>query len=200
MPQITVSEEVMGNLQALCLIDGQSEDNILRRLLCCPQNDDTYNKEDYLDATYGIRFAKGFMIFRTYKGKSYSARVSNGYWVLDGGHKTGETFDSLNQLSQALVDGNENAWKFWYFHAPNGEIKCISELRDPDLVQRRRRRKRPQKSTVELIGEGVSQTIKKILTVPHQPIQMRTIHRPLPAEHSNINTNKTAGRKPWECA
>ena len=199
MHQITVSDAVMRNLRALCLIDGQSEDYVLRRILGCPQNGVQDNKEDFLDTTYGICFAKGFMIFRTYKGKSYTARVSNGCWVLDGRLTTNGTFDSLNKLSQSLIDGNENAWNFWYYLSPDGETRCISELRDPNLVQRRRHRKRPRKSTIDPIRGKATRTSELSSSVAHQSVQTKPVPWPLPADCSPITTNLTTGRKPWEC-
>ena len=199
MHRVTVSDEVMGKLLELCLIHGQSEDYVLRHLLCCPQIDVQDNKEDFIDTTYGIRFAKGFVIFRTYKGKSYTARVSNGCWVLDGSLKINGVFDSLNQLSQALIDGNENAWKFWYYLSPKGETRCISELRDPYLVQRRRRSKPLRKFKIEPISENATRTSDPSSLVVHQSVQTKTVPWPLSADRSPRTTNLTTGRKPWEC-
>ena len=90
------------------------------------------------DATYAILFPEGFEISRTYKGRPYAARVVRGRWRLDA---DGRAYDSLNQLSQAVIDGNENAWMFWFYQAPDGARRRIAELRDPALVQRRPRRK-----------------------------------------------------------
>ena len=94
---------------------------------------------DFIDATYGVRFADGDEIFRTYKGRPYAARVVHGRWLLDDDARP---YDSLNQLSQAVIDGNENAWMFWFIRRPDGTGKRIAELRDPALVQKRPRRKR----------------------------------------------------------
>ena len=166
MHQISVSDEVKNKLIELCLIDGKSEDSVLRGLLQCPKNKDQHNKEDFIDATYGICSTKGFMIFRTYKGKLYIARVSKGCWVLDGINKEKGDFYSLNQLSQAVIEGNENAWKFWYFITSDGETKCISELRDPALVKRFQRPKHPNKKNINSFSlltftpTKISKTIK----------------------------------------
>ena len=92
-----------------------------------------------MDTTYGILFPEGFEISRTYKGRPYAARVVRGRWLLD---VDGRVYDSLNQLSQAVIDGNENAWMFWFYQAPDGARRRIAELRDPALVRRRPRRKR----------------------------------------------------------
>ncbi len=149
MHRLAISDEVFFKLRALRQSGGQSEDHILRRLLDLVPLQDAGNAADngpgsapegFEDATYGITFAEGFEIFRTYKGRPYTARVVGGRWRLDGesiGH------DSLNQLSQAVIDGNENAWMFWFFRAPDGSRKRIAELRDPEMVQKRPRKRRP---------------------------------------------------------
>ncbi len=161
MHRFNVSAEVFSKLWALRRDAEQTEDQILRRLLDCPpeasaggaktdglapgpdqgpdQGPDTVSGGDFIDATYGIRFAEGDEIFRTYKGRPYSARVVRGRWLLDGDARP---YDSLNQLSQAVIDGNENTWMFWFTRRPDGTEKRIAELRDPALVQKRPRRKR----------------------------------------------------------
>ena len=157
MHRFNVSAEVFSKLWALRRDAEQTEDQILRRLLDCPpeaaaggalanglaQGPDNISGGDFIDATYGVRFAEGFEIFRTYKGRPYTASVVRGRWLLDddGDGNTGP-YDSLNQLSQAVIDGNENAWIFWFTRRPDGTEKRIAELRDPALVQKRPRRKR----------------------------------------------------------
>jgi len=151
MHRFNVSAAVFSKLWALRREGEQSEDQILRRLLDSPPEDAAATAtsvpetggNDFIDATYGVRFAEGFEIFRTYKGRPYAARVVRGRWVLDGGARPyARSYDSLNQLSQAVIDGNENAWMFWFFRRPDGTASRITELRDPALVQKRPRRKR----------------------------------------------------------
>ncbi len=157
MHRFNVSAEVFSRLWALRQDAEQTEDQILRRLLDCPPEaadggaladgsapvsvraPDNVSGGDFIDATYGVRFAEGDEIFRTYKGRPYAARVVHGRWLLDGDARP---YDSLNQLSQAVIDGNENAWMFWFTRRPDGTGKRIAELRDPALVQKRPRRKR----------------------------------------------------------
>jgi len=152
MYPLRISDEVKARLKALAQDGRESEDHVLRRLLGClppaalaalatPDGNG-----DFIDTTYGIRFPEGFQIFRTYKGLRYTARVVSGRWVLDGETGAAGRFDSLNQLSQAVIDGNENAWMFWFYQTAEGERERISELRDPALVQRRPRRKRRQET------------------------------------------------------
>ena len=140
MHRLMVSDEVMARLKALSRDAGQTEDRVLRRLLGCPPEAAPDGDGDFIDATYAIRFAEGFRIFRTYKGRPYTARVARGRWVLEGDAVPAGTFDSLNQLSQAVIDGNENAWMFWFYRTAGGDRRRIAELRDPALVQRRPRR------------------------------------------------------------
>lgn len=149
MQDISLSEEVLSKLRALGRNNGLTEDQILRRLLGCPPSNDSVaapagehdEPRGFVDTTYGIVFPEGFEVFRTYKGRRYAARVVQGRWRLDGGD--GGACDSLNQLSQAVIDGNENAWMFWYFKAPDGTRKRIAELRDPNRVQKRPRKRSP---------------------------------------------------------
>ncbi|MBC8339651.1 MAG: hypothetical protein ISR51_05440 [Rhodospirillales bacterium] len=162
MPQLTISEDVMERLRAACRDGEADEAQTLRRLLGCPPepasgsvtalSGPTATHGDFIDATYGVRFPEGFRIFRTYKGHAYAARVTGGRWVLEGGGPAG-AFNSLNRLSQAVIDGNENAWMFWFYQNADGQRRRISELRDPALVQRRPRRNLPRETTLAPIGQ-----------------------------------------------
>ena len=198
MHQITVSDEVMSKLHALCLIEGKNEDFVMRRLLCCPESDLPDSKEDFIDITYGIRFPKGSMIFRTYKGKSYTARVSSGSWILDGENKIIRTLDSLNQLSQAVVDGNENAWKFWYYLTPDNKTRCISNLRDPNLVKRYQRRKLAKKDTIKPIVKSAIKYSKSNSSVSNDFVQTEIAPLQITAKQSSSIIKMSAGKKPWE--
>ena len=151
MPRINISEDVLAAIRARCRDGKEPEDRILSRLLGlhggAPVEDGPGNTGSntggFVDATYGIHFPEGFEISRTYKGRPYAARVTSGRWLLDADMNTGgRTYDSLNQLSQAVIDGNENAWMFWFFQDPDGTRRRISEFRDPALVQKRPRRHR----------------------------------------------------------
>jgi hypothetical protein len=149
MPRINVSDDVLAAIRALRREAKEPEGRVLGRLLDlhgvgpAPETVGPGNIGGFIDATYGIHFPERFEIFRTYKGRPYAARVAGGRWLLDCDMDTGDrTYDSLNQLSQAVIDGNENAWMFWFFHGPDGAKKRIAELRDPALVQKRPRRNR----------------------------------------------------------
>ena len=150
MDQLDLSRDVRARLSELSRRNGETEDRLLRRLLGLAGEDPggvsatpKTAGSGFEDATYAILFPEGFEISRTYKGRPYTARVVRGRWRLDA---DGHAYDSLNQLSQAVIDGNENAWMFWFYQAPDGTRRRIAELRDPALVQRRPRRKRRRPS------------------------------------------------------
>ena len=145
MDRLDLSRDVRARLSELSRRNGETEDRLLRRLLGLAGKDPGSGSatpinagSGFEDATYAILFPEGFEISRTYKGRPYAARVVRGRWRLDA---DGRAYDSLNQLSQAVIDGNENAWMFWFYQAPDGARLRIAELRDPALVQRRPRRK-----------------------------------------------------------
>ncbi|MBI2585871.1 MAG: hypothetical protein HYW28_08375 [Rhodospirillales bacterium] len=163
-PSLDVSPEVLERLRALGREGIRSADQVLRLLLGLPEATPAGGASDaapkseqaFEDTTYGVRFPEGFEIFRTYKGRPYRARAEGGRWRLDA---DGRAYDSLNQLSQAVIDGNENAWMFWLFRGPDGRPRRIAELRDPAQVQRRPRRRRA----------SIIATPARSLSIPAQP-------------------------------
>jgi len=176
-PSIDVSPEVLARLRALAGDGERSADQVLGLLLGLPEpaaktGASAATPEDergFVDTTYGIRFADGFEIFRTYKARPYRARVDHGRWRLDA---DGRAYDSLNQLSQAVIDGNENAWLFWLFRGPDGRPRRIADLRDPAKVQRRPRRRRTASATASTV------TPARPLPPPAQP---EPVPSPMPA-------------------
>ncbi len=163
-PPLDLSPEVLQRLRALGGGGARSPDDVLRLLLGLPpataSADATRIEQGFVDLTYGVRFPESFEIFRTYKGRPFRARVAQGRWRLDA---DGRTYDSLNQLSQAVIDGNENAWLFWLFRGPDGRPRRIAELRDPAKVQRRPRRRRTSTSAASTV------TPARPLSPPAQP-------------------------------
>ena len=149
MHLLNVSRDVLSGIRARRQGGEETEDKVLRRLLnipaapTMPEPDDETGgprfRPGFRDATYGILFPEGFKISRTYKGRLFGARVSSGRWLLDA---DGRLYDSFNQLSQAVIDGNENAWMFWFYRGTDGGQRRIAELRDPAMVQKRPRRNR----------------------------------------------------------
>ena len=184
----SISDEVLFKLQSLSQRGGPSEDQILRRLLNI-EAPEPQDPEGFFDATYGVVFAEGFEIFRTYKGHAFTARVIQGRWRLDGGGN----YDSLNQLSQAVIDGNENAWMFWFFKTPGGGTKRIADLRDPDMVQKRpRKRPRKRRAAPE---QGPNTPAKLAAPRPTRQASPPPLHRPKPAAPT---APPVQGGMPWE--
>ncbi len=146
MDRLDLSRDVRARLSELSRRNGETEDRLLRRLLGLAGKDPGGGSatpinagSGFEDTTYAILFPEGFEISRTYKGRPYAARVVRGRWRLDA---DGRAYDSLNQLSQAVIDGNENAWMFWFYRGTDGGQRRIAELRDPAMVQKRPRRNR----------------------------------------------------------
>ena len=165
MHRLNVSGDVLSGIRARRQGGEETEDQVLRRLLDLPATPTTPKPGDetggpgFRDATYGIHFPEGFEISRTYKGRPFTARVAGGRWLLDA---DGRLYDSFNRLSQAVIDGNENAWMFWFYQGPDGGRRRIAELRDPAMVQKRPRRNRrrgPAPHLPEAIPEAIPQAI-----------------------------------------
>ncbi len=153
MHRFNVSRDVLSEIRARRQGGKETEDQVLRRLLdlpaapTAPEPGPETAGPGFRDTTYGIHFPEGFEISRTYKGRPFGARVAGGRWLLDA---DGRLYDSLNQLSQAVIDGNENAWMFWFTQGPDGGRRRIAELRDPATVQKRPRRNRQQRPSRHL--------------------------------------------------
>lgn len=140
MRSITVSTEVFAAIWAARQPGEETEDDILRRVLggknpIRRQNGSAGERAGFHDRRYDVRFPEGFEIFRTYLGQAYRAHATSGTWLLlNDGRRCG----SLNELSQAIGAKIENAWFNWFFAAPNGQHKRVSEMRDPSKIRRRR--------------------------------------------------------------
>ena len=142
MREILVSTDVFAKIWASRQEGENSEDEILRRAFGCEPvlKDFTFIQKEgsgFFDSRNNVLFPEGFEIFRIYNGKDYKARVSNGKWVrLD----TNDGYDSLNQLSAAIFNGNVNAWVNWNYRDENNQIHQISNLRDQSKIPKRQKR------------------------------------------------------------
>ena len=87
------------------------------------------------DRRFDVHFEEGLEIFRNYEGTDYRARAAGGHWLL---LNNGKRCVSLNELSQAIGTKGENAWMNWFYSAPNGERKPVSQRRDESKIRRRR--------------------------------------------------------------
>ncbi len=226
MKRLNVSNGVYERIRALCRNGGETDDQVLIRLLRRLGVDGGAGSSEaaasqpptpatvtgsaargpgFVDATYGIPFPEGFEISRTYKGRPYAARVAGGRWVLDdsmgggmaGGMAEGGAYDSLNQLSQAVIDGNENAWMFWFFKGPDGTKRRISELRDPAQVQKRPRRNRRREARGGVMPTPVTPPPAPVAPAPVP----RSVSGPPPARPAPLAPPEPAvGGMAWEPA
>lgn len=79
---------------------------------------------------FDVHFPRGFEIFRTYKGKDYTATVREGRWVMGT-----RSYPSLFALSMAIIDSRENPWLHWKYRDADGRVATIAKLRNipPEL-------------------------------------------------------------------
>jgi hypothetical protein len=143
MRNISVSTEVFAAIWALRKPGEETEDAILGRILLGlqrfsfepePAVEAKQNSGEMWIEEYDLRLPAGFEIFRTYKGKFYTATVENGRWHL---HNDNRSYPSLRKLSWAVVRGGENAWKNWNYKDEKGRISKITRLRRDELVRKR---------------------------------------------------------------
>ena len=83
MRNIQVSTYVFSQIWAKRLVGEENEDAILTRLLSNnvePNNSINETTKGFVDSRSGVVFPEGFVIERTYLGRSYKARVVHGHW------------------------------------------------------------------------------------------------------------------------
>ena len=139
MRQIQVSTDVFAAIWRNQQSGEDTENEILGRLLkVIPAKASAKGKggSGYRDPRYGVEFAEGFTIFRTYLGEDHKATATAGCWKLQ---KTGDLYPSLNELSGAIGAKTENAWMNWFYVDENGDREPVSVLRDHNKIVRRRR-------------------------------------------------------------
>ena len=136
MKTIGVTTDVFAAIWANRKEGEDSEDEILRRLLKCNEHPKSIEVKQsrldteigFIDRRNGIKFPRGFTIFRRYKGRDYEAAALDGTWLR---RDTDERYASLNQLNESIVDGNQSVWDggSWKHRTEEGEIESINELR-----------------------------------------------------------------------
>jgi hypothetical protein len=139
MRQIQISTEVFAAIWKARREGEANENAILGRLLKVTPTKSPKVRKDavgFRDARYGVEFAEGFKIFRTYLGKEHSATAVAGSWMLQD---TGDMYPSLNELSRAIGAKTENAWVNWFYVDENGDRAPVSVLRDHSKIIRRKR-------------------------------------------------------------
>jgi hypothetical protein len=152
MRTISISTDVFAAIWAARKEGEESENVILSRLLVGPISTTsnfakltttppqskplaaTENISGYFEPRYNVKFAEGEEIFRTYKGKEYRARATQGAWLLINNKKL---YPSLHKLSWSVVGGRENAWLNWKYESHDGKAMFIHSLRPDDKIQRR---------------------------------------------------------------
>ncbi len=131
---ITVSTDVYAAIWAARKEGEDSENAVLARILGCKPSTkskapiDRYAKgSGVYDARNNVRFQEGFEIFRSYKGKLFTAEAKAGVWLRTD---TGVTYGTLNQLNNSIAAGAENVWNGnWKFRTADGEELSIGTLR-----------------------------------------------------------------------
>jgi hypothetical protein len=133
MRKIDISTDIYARIWTLREEGENSEDEILRRILLpsVKKADATNPHDGFFDRRNNVHFEEGFEIYRTYKGRYFSATASSGSWKL----VDGRSFSSLNELSNAIIDGNENAWLNWNYKNRTGHQKKLTELRKPSRLE-----------------------------------------------------------------
>lgn len=141
MRAIQVSTDVFAAIWRMRRDDEPNEDAVLRRVLDLPKNPpgperDLVVQVGFHDPRYGVQLPPDFRIFRTYRGKEYSAQAIQGFWILN---TDGKGYGSLNELNTALGIGHENAWAAWSYQDEKGRRRPVSDLRDQSKIIRRSR-------------------------------------------------------------
>ena len=150
MRNIQVSTDVFARIWSLRQIDEDSEDAILRRILwrsSFSARPVAFVNPPIIDGLhdqrFGVVFPEGFQIERTYLGERFCASVKNGQWTIEN---IPGRFTKLNELSRAIGTRNENAWMNWFFIDEEGQRRPVSDLRNPERVSTRPRRRRQTKN------------------------------------------------------
>lgn len=132
MRNIGVSTGVFAAIWAARKEGEDSEDAILTRLLgSTPAPSEQVvsvraEGDGVLDARNGVLFREGTEIFRTYRGRRYSARATAGVWLRQDNNTA---YASLNRLNASIVDGSENVWNGnWKYQDEQG-VHSINKLR-----------------------------------------------------------------------
>lgn len=141
MRNIEVSTQVFSLIWSNRVDGEETEDQILRRLLNSTADRAEWNSslvkrqnEVLKDKRSGTVFENGFTVFRNYKGTNFSAKVVDGFWLLDA---VEGRFSSLNELSNAIGTKTENAWKNWFYWGENGQRTAVSNLREPNSISKK---------------------------------------------------------------
>jgi hypothetical protein len=137
---IQVSPDVFQAIWAARKPGQDTEDAILRGIFKLPEASKQLERDidvsiGFHDPRYGVKLEPGFTIFRDYKGKRYTAKAVQGFWLSSA---DGQMYGTLNELNKSIgVIGAENAWKAWQYSETSGKRRPLSELRDQSTIIRR---------------------------------------------------------------
>jgi hypothetical protein len=134
MKTIQIDDATFSALWAKWQDGDQGENGILRRILgiAPPAKASSTEAPGFVDHRSGTAFARGFEIFRVFKGQHYVAIAEDGHWRL----QDGRIAPSLMKLSALIGAASENAWSGWRYR-DGASVKTINELRDQSTVAKR---------------------------------------------------------------
>ena len=133
---INISTDVFAAIWAARIDGEETENQILERLLSSEKHfssekmriTDSGSLNGYYDSRNDVHFPEGFVAYRTYKGKMYTAIATRGVWVLAG---TNNRFPSLNKLNESIAAGTENIWNGnWNYVDSDQKAYSINKLRE----------------------------------------------------------------------
>jgi len=141
MRSVQVSADVFQAIWSARKPGQDSEDAILRGVFKLPEASKQPERDisvsfGFHDPRYGVKLEPGFTIFRDYKGKHYTAKAVQGFWLSSA---DGLMYGTLNELNKSIgITGAENAWKAWqYTDSKSMRRRPLSELRDQNTIVRR---------------------------------------------------------------
>jgi len=129
MNTIEIDFEVFKAITARRKSEAVSENDVLRELLSLPPKHTgqparvANNPRDWI--TKGVTFPEGTEFRKTYKGRTYTARVEASAIVLDG-----KKYPSPSAAAVSITGSPVNGWRFWEARIPGqAGWKLIETLR-----------------------------------------------------------------------
>jgi hypothetical protein len=112
---------------------GETETDILRRLLGLPPLEKQKDGGKGLNLGYGVILPEGTLLKGRKKRPEVQAEVKNGWIIVDG-----ERFDSPSGAAKKF--GGPNGWIFWYVKRPqDSEWILLDQLRNKETIIPKRR-------------------------------------------------------------
>ncbi len=147
MQQIDIDFEVFKELTARRRSESHTYNEVIRELLDIDNGSTTYELPSALQAAAnlrdvfknlngpskgfamrGLQLPNGTLLRAIYKGKSFSAKITDGNWVNDEGTK----FSSPSAAASAITQNNVNGWRFWEAKRPSdSDWRTLDTLSKP---------------------------------------------------------------------